>query len=120
MAKPFRRLFEAMVVGGAMALVGCERGNRRVETLTVGIGKDSALALMGGQATVVGPYLVNSQYIETFLFPIDGKTDSVSLMPRNMTPIVVVDEKLVGWGWVYWDSVAAANRIEVPKAGNRE
>jgi hypothetical protein len=40
-----------------------------------------------------------------------GQGDSVP--DRKLSPVVVVDGKLVGWGWKTWDSVAEANHIPV-------
>jgi hypothetical protein len=34
-------------------------------------------------------------------------------MDRNMEPVIVIDGKLAGWGWSYWDSLAAAHKIPV-------
>jgi len=97
------------------ALAGCERADPRLEQLTVGIGKDSVIAVMGGERpNRIDPFLYQGQYIETMFFPRQGKTDSASLTDRKMTPVIVINGKLTGWGWNYWDSAAAANRIAVP------
>lgn len=95
-------------------LAGCEGGDPRIKDLAAGIGKDSATKVMKGPPTATEPYLVNSQYIETMFYPKPGIADSAAKQPRNMTPIVVVNGKVTGWGWDVWDSVAAANKIEVP------
>ena len=47
-------------------------------------------------------------------YPKTGSTDAKRLEPRSMTPVVAVNGALQGWGWAYWDSVAAANKYEVP------
>ncbi len=97
-----------------LALSGCERSDPRLEQLAVGMAKDSVLAVMGGEKPQrVDPYLNNGQYVEAMLYPRMGKADSVSLRDRNMTPVVVINGKLAGWGWNYWDSTAGANNIPV-------
>lgn len=97
-----------------LALSACERGDPRIEHLSVGIGKDSVTIVMEGEAPKrVDPYLNNGQYIEAMLYPRKGKTDSASGLDRNMTPVVVINGKLAGWGWNYWDSAAGANHILV-------
>jgi hypothetical protein len=99
-----------------MALIGgCERSDPRLDALGVGISKDSVLAAMQGTPQKEEPYLVNSQYIEALFYPRAGKTDSVSLLPVNMTPVVMVNGKVTGWGWNHWDSLAAGNGIVVQK-----
>jgi hypothetical protein len=98
---------------GLLSVMGCERGDARLERLTVGMAKDSVTAAMGGAPKRLDPYLYKGQYIEALYYPKPGKTDSLSLTDRKMAPVVLIDGKLKGWGWVYWDSVAAANNIQV-------
>lgn len=106
-------------MAGALLLAGCERPDPRLKQLTAGITKDSAVALMGPPAAQE-PYLVNSQYIEGVFFTRPGVPDSLAKVPRQMTPLVVVDGKLVGWGWPVWDSVAGANKIAVPPKESKD
>ncbi len=101
-------------VGSLLAMTACERADPRLGNLTVGIAKDSAIIAMEGEAPKrIDPYLYNGQYIEAMLFPRKGKTDSAATADRNMTPVVVINGKLAGWGWDYWDSTATANHIDV-------
>ncbi|MBX3148204.1 MAG: hypothetical protein KF785_15685 [Gemmatimonadales bacterium] len=106
----------ALVVAAVVLIVGCERGDRRLNSLTVGISKDSASAVMGGVAPKrTDPYLYQGQYIETMFYPRLGKTNPEDLEDRRMSPLVVINGTLVGWGWNFWDSVASANGIPVAK-----
>lgn len=102
-----------LVVLAFVTIAGCERADPRLDGLTVGIGKDSAVSVMEGPPTVIEPYLINGQYIEGMYYARPGEADSASKAPRRMTPVVAVNGKLTGWGWDHWDSVAAANRIPV-------
>ena len=97
----------------AGALAACSSGgDARFEQLSVGITKDSVLKLMGAQApTRTDPFLTDGKFIEVMYFAPAGTTDS--LPDREMSPLVTVDGKLVGWGWETLDSVAAATRIPV-------
>lgn len=113
MAITFRTAARAACLVGVATLGGCESGDPRLENLALGIAKDSAIAVMQGPPTVVEPYLINGQYIEGMFYARPGKADSASRAPRNMTPVVLVNGKLIGWGWDQWDSVAAANKIPV-------
>ena len=92
----------------------CERPDERLKGLTVGISKDSAKKVMGSAPEKEDRFLVNGQYIESMYYPKTGSTDAKRLEPRSMTPVVAVNGALQGWGWAYWDSVAAANKYEVP------
>ena len=101
------------------ALAACSSGgDARFEQLTVGITKDSALKVMGVQApTRTDPFLTDGKFFEVMYFAPAGTTDS--LPDREMSPLVAVDGKLVGWGWETLDSVAAATRIPVAPAGEK-
>jgi len=72
------------------------------------------LSIMGVEkAQRIDPYLVGGEYIEAMYFAKLGKADSASVVDRNMSPVVVVDGKLVGWGWKQWDSIAESKKIPV-------
>lgn len=104
----------ALVAAAVVTVAGCERSDRRLEDLNVGISKDSASTVMGGVAPKrTDPYLYQGQFIETLFYPRLGKTDPEDLEDRKMSPLVIVNGKLVGWGWPFWDSVATANGIPV-------
>ena len=101
-----------VVLALAALLTGCSSGDARFKQLAVGITKDSALKVMGAQApTRTDPYLTEGKFIEIMYFAPAGSTDS--LPDREMSPLVAVDGKLVGWGWEVLDSVAAATKIPV-------
>ena len=117
-ASSTRSALIAAPVLGLLFLSACSKGDARLEKLSAGISKDSVLAIMGGEKPQrVDPFLVNGQYIEAMYFPKPGAADSASLADRNMSPVVVVDGKLVGWGWKQWDSIAAEKKIPVAEAG---
>jgi hypothetical protein len=99
---------------GLLLVLGCNSEDSRLKKLSPGITKDSAIALMGTAPSDNAPYLMHAQYIEALYYARPGKTDSASLALRRTAPIVTVNGKVTGWGWKYWDSVAAANGIKVP------
>jgi len=76
--------------------------------------KDSALALLGDRPQErPATYLIKGQLIESVMLRREGAEGPLdSLTQKQVTPIVMIDGKLAGWGWVYWDSVAGANKIE--------
>jgi hypothetical protein len=101
-----------VVLALAGALVACSSGDARLKQLTVGITKDSALKVMGSQTpTRTDPFLTDGKFIEVMYFAPAGTADS--LPDREMSPLVTVDGKLVGWGWESLDSVAVATKIPV-------
>ena len=104
-------LFGMLVGTGA-----CARTDARLEKLTVGMSKDSVRAVMGNQPVRADAYLDRGQYIEALYFAKPGSTTSDSVPDRSMSPVVLIGGRLSGWGWTFWDSVAADHKIEiVPK-----
>jgi len=101
---------------GALTLVtACGGSDRRLERLTAGLSKDSAMALMGVERPErLEQYLVAGRYIEILFYNRPG-ADSGSVRDRELSPLVVVDGALLGWGWGVLDSVATAARIVVEK-----
>ena len=97
------------------AIAACSRSDPRLEKLSAGISKDSVVSLMGPEkAERLDPYLINGHYIEALYYTKPG-ADSGKTPDRKMSPVVVVDGKLAGWGWERWDSIAKANKIVVAK-----
>jgi hypothetical protein len=108
----------ALVAGAVLSLIvvsACSKKDERLDKLSKGIGKDSVLAVMGVEkAQRIVPYLASGHYIEAMYFTKPGPADSASVVLRNMSPVVMIDGKVIGWGWSTWDSVAANNAIELP------
>jgi len=105
--------FLTLLLGAAVA--ACSRADARLEKLTSGMPKDSVISAMGPEkAERVDPYLVNGHYIEAFYYAKPG-AESGKVPDRKMSPVVVVDGRLAGWGWKQWDSIAKANKIVVAK-----
>ena len=109
------RLLLIAALGAAVTLAGCG-GDARLEKLTQGMPRDSAAAAMGVEkAHRVDAFLVKGQYIEALYYARPGSSPTDSIPDRKMSPLVVINGKLAAWGWKQWDSIAAANRIMVPK-----
>jgi hypothetical protein len=110
-----------LLAAAAAALVltsACAKEDPRVQSLGVGISKDSAFVVMELPATERGEaYLMAGQYIEAFVVRkpgVEGPRDSLSR--KQMTPVIVVGGKVTGWGWKHWDSIAGAHQIVVKPA----
>ena len=102
-------------------LMGC--GDKHVDNLSQGIARDSALKVLAG-----GPsgdslanvykqetYIYNGKMINVLMYNKDGakETTDPSVPDSKLTPVVTVDGKVTGWGWMHYDSVAKANNIPV-------
>lgn len=105
----------------AAVLAGCgPRSDARLANLAEGISQDSVLRIMGADsANRTDSFLVNGQSISTLYFARPGASDSAALADRNMSPVVLIGGRVVGWGWEKWDSIAEANGVQVaPKPGS--
>jgi hypothetical protein len=111
----------ASTAAGLLALAACGP-DPRIKQLTTGIDRDSVLKVIGqdGAAGEQMPnvysteqYLSKGEMLEILYFSPEGKKvnrDSVELR-EDLTPVVLVNEKLGGHGWDYYDSVAVAHNI---------
>jgi len=119
-----RRLAFGVAAGAALATTACS--DTRLEKLSTGIGRDSALAIINEGAA--GDSLARVYRQETYLlanregnahltnilfYSKKGikESENPELSPDATTPIVVSDGKVIGWGWTYYDSLAKANNI---------
>jgi hypothetical protein len=108
MAWKTRTLLAAAV--GSLAITGCSKDDPRLKDLRAGITKDSALAVLGG-GTGERPeaYLVKGQMIEALMVRREGVEGPLDSLPKtDYNPVVMINGKLAGWGWKYWDSVSHA------------
>ena len=120
----------ALSIATVLTATAC--GDTRLENLSTGISRDSALAIINEGAT--GDSLARVYRQESYLLPNPTgnvhvanvlfysksgvkETEDPKLPPEKTTPIVVSDGKVIGWGWTYYDSLAKANNIPV-KARN--
>jgi hypothetical protein len=114
--------------GCAVSLVACE--DKRVSQLDTGITRDSALSVMShdvkpGAGADSFPnvytrdrYLISGKNYEVLYFtPGNEKIEKAgkdTIPLRKLSPIVFVDNRLVGRGWPFWDSLATSLKIPVP------
>ena len=95
---------------GSLVMMGCTRDDPRLKNLTPGITKDSTLTVLGVRtAERPATYLVKGQMIEAMMLRREGIEGPLDSLPKtDYSPVVIVDGKLAGWGWKYWDSVSQA------------
>ena len=99
-----------LFVGGALILGGC--GDSRLRKLTVGISRDSALAIMGGKPERIDAYITGGQFIEALYYARPGR-DSGTTPERKLSPVVLVDRVVVAWGWKEWEPIAEEHHIQL-------
>ena len=114
------------VMSAAIVSTACE--DKRVKQLHEGMPIDSAVSKISedakpgsgaGTAQNVytrSRYLINGKNYEVVFFtPDNEKPGKDSVEWKKLTPIVFVDNRMVGKGWQYWDSLSAANKIPLQK-----
>ncbi|MDE3129064.1 MAG: hypothetical protein KGL38_13730 [Gemmatimonadota bacterium] len=112
-----------LLLAGFVLLGACQ--DKRVKELNTGITRDSVLSVTA-QGTIGadsmpgiykrGQYLINGKTLEVLYFDSRNRKAGKDTVPNSqLTPLVVLEGKLVGKGWPVWDSVAKANNIPVEK-----
>lgn len=111
----------SLACAAAVTLAAC--GDSRIAKLTPGITRDSALKVIneGSDDSLARVYkqemyLVDGKHLNVVFYNKDGiKQESDSTLAANkQTPIVIADNKVVGWGWQSYDSLAKAINIPIP------
>ena len=129
-----RRVSSLVVLTGVVSLIACE--DKRVKELNTGITRDSAMTVIaqdirgGGSDSFPNVYardryLIAGKNYEVLYFtpnndkwpaPTGGKAPPIDSIPfKRLTPIVFVNNTLVGRGWKFWDSAATANKLQTHK-----
>ena len=113
------------LVLASTVVVACE--DKRVKELDTGIGRDSVLSILtsGGQKSATDSmpniykrsrYLMDGKEYEILYFTSRSFTPGKDSIPlKETTPVVLVDNKLVGRGWAFWDSVSTAHKMPPQK-----
>jgi hypothetical protein len=107
----------ALTVGAASAC-----GDARINKLTAGITRDSALKVINEGAAGDSlarvykqeTYLINGKITNVLFYSKDGvkQASDSSLEAKAQLPIVTVAGRVTGWGWQYYDSVAKAQNFK--------
>lgn len=119
------RYRNSLLVAAALSLAACtprESEDPRIQQLTSGITRDSALKILsGGSSDSLAniyrreQYLLNGQMVEILFYSAAGLKEGQGAAAAESTlrPVVVNAGTVSGWGWTYFDSVARANDIRV-------
>ena len=88
----------------------------KTDTLVSRRAEDGAAPLRPVKRFVNNPYRVEAyteqgQFIEVLYYYTDLKDLDGSITDDELVPVVLFDNSLVGWGWYFWDDVAATYEI---------
>ena len=118
--RPYRLVAAALSL---VALAGC--GDANIRKLTPGIARDSVKKILALGATATGDstpnvyreerYLHNGHWISILMYSKTGMKEGggEAIPEADLTPVVLQDDTLTGWGWAHHDSVAMANNITI-------
>ncbi len=126
-------LVAAGLLGGCVTTTfeDAQRMNReKLLRLSPGMSKEQVLEIMGTRSTVLtGPlgekageinnpyrtelYRSAGQVFELLLYYTDTKSADNAVTDDELTPLVLVDGKLDGWGWSYWNDLVRKFEIRV-------
>ena len=111
-----------VVMGAVLVSTACE--DKRVAALHEGIPRDSAISVIShGVLPTAAPdsqfnvytrarYLIGGKNYEVLYFTPNNEKAGKDAMPlKKLTPLVFVDNRMVGKGWEQWDSISTANKI---------
>ena len=123
-----RRFFPGVAaLLASTVVVACQ--DKRVNQLDTGIGRDSVLQILTEGATRSATdsipnvykrsrYLMDGKEYEILYFtPKNVRSGATkdSIPMRELTPVVLSDDKLIGRGWAFWDSLSLAHKRPVDK-----
>ena len=105
MARKARTLLAVAI--GSLGLLGCATEDARLKDLDAGITKDSAIAVLGGSAGErPAMYMIKGKMIEAIMVRRQGAEGPLDSLTREQySPVIMIDGKLAGWGWKFWDSL---------------
>ncbi len=128
-----RRVLAVAALSAASVVVACQ--DKRVQAVDTGITRDSAMSVISHDLKPnAGPdsfpnvykrerYLIAGKNYEVLYFNgdnakqpvVNGVAPKDTVPLKNLTPIVLVENRVIGKGWSFWDSVATANKIQIKK-----
>lgn len=124
----FVRRRALLVAGLSFAAVTAACEDKRVKEIHTGMTRDSVMSAIShdlpkGSAPdslpnvyLREPYLIGGKNIEVLYFTShDEKVGKDTVPFSKLTPIVMVDNRVIGRGWKFWDSMSTANKIPLKK-----
>lgn len=113
-----------VIVSVCLMVTSCASTNQiradnrnKLLSLSAGMSKIDVLKTMGTKTqtssdgtVITNPYRTemyrsNDKTFELMLYYTDTKKSDGAITDDELTPLVIIDGKLDGWGWSYWDMV---------------
>ena len=123
-----RHTFALAAISGITLLGACGE-DKRVQAVDTGMSRGSLLTVIGKEAPGVDSlpnvyqrerYLIDGKNYEILFFSPTGKHVFVGVQKdtipwKDLTPIAMINDKVMGKGWSFLDSLYAAHKIPVKK-----
>lgn len=93
-----------------LAVTAC--GDSRLKDLSLGINRDSVAVVMQAETPHrAESYLMEGKFWEIFYYAKSGTAAADSVAWRELSPVVIADGAVVGWGWDYWEREGERLRV---------
>jgi Protein of unknown function (DUF3192). len=114
-----------LLLAGCVSLDAIRAENRqRLMNLSTGMTKSEVLAVMETKILTSENGQINNPYrtemyrsqghtFELLLYYTDKKRADGAITDDELTPLVIMDGKLDGWGWSYWDGLVQKYELRV-------
>ena len=114
-----------ILLSGCMTMEQIRAQNReKLMRLSPGLTKQETLAVMGTETvsaegdSVTNPYRTEfyrseGHTFELLLYYTDCKAADGGITDDELTPLVIMDGKLDGWGWSYWNNLVRKYEIRM-------
>lgn len=93
---------------------GC--GDGRLKKLSVGIDRDSvAVVMQADQPLKSESYIVDGKVWDVLYYSNGSAAEGDdSIATRKLSPVIMADGKVAGWGWDYWEREAPKLKVQLP------
>lgn len=122
-----RRILMLTAVAGLSVLAACQ--DKRVKAVETGMSRDSLLTVIGKDAPGSDSlpnvyqrerYLIDGKNYEILFFSPTGEhlytgVQKDTIPWKDLTPIAMIDSRVMGKGYDYLDSLYSANKIPLKK-----
>ncbi|MEO5824334.1 MAG: hypothetical protein ABIR59_00420 [Gemmatimonadales bacterium] len=99
-----------------VAIVGLAAcSDARLKKLSTGIEKDSVAVIMGNEPHRTQSYQTGGKFWEIMLYARGNEAAEDSVEWGKLTPVVMADGKVAGFGWDYWRKEAETLNIPMPQ-----